>query len=44
VRKRFEERFTARRMAQEYLEVYRSPSESAAPGLRLVGADEARGG
>jgi glycosyltransferase involved in cell wall biosynthesis len=41
VRKRFEERFTARRMAQQYLEVYRSLSESASPRLRLVGADEA---
>jgi glycosyltransferase involved in cell wall biosynthesis len=41
VRKRFEERFTARRMAQEYLEVYRNLSESASPRLRLVGADEA---
>jgi glycosyltransferase involved in cell wall biosynthesis len=41
VRKRFEERFTARRMAQEYLEVYRSLSESASPRLRLVGADQA---
>jgi glycosyltransferase involved in cell wall biosynthesis len=40
VRKRFEERFTARRMAQDYLEVYRSLSESTAPRLRLV-ADHA---
>jgi glycosyltransferase involved in cell wall biosynthesis len=36
VRKRFEERFTARRMAQDYLNVYRSLSESTAPRLRLV--------
>jgi len=36
IRKRFEERFTARRMAQDYLSVYRSLSASAAPHLRLV--------
>jgi glycosyltransferase involved in cell wall biosynthesis len=41
VRRRFEERFTARRMAQEYLAVYRSLSDSAAPRLRVVGADPA---
>jgi glycosyltransferase involved in cell wall biosynthesis len=41
VRKRFEERFTARRMAQEYLAVYRSLSESATRRLRLVGGDQA---
>jgi len=39
VRRRFEERFTARRMAQEYLSVYRSLRESAAPRLRVVGAE-----
>jgi glycosyltransferase involved in cell wall biosynthesis len=33
VRARFEERFTAHRMASEYLAVYRSLSESAAPHL-----------
>ena len=40
VRKRFEERFTARRMAQEYLAVYRSLSEGATPRLRVVGSDQ----
>jgi glycosyltransferase involved in cell wall biosynthesis len=40
VRARFEERFTARRMAQEYLEVYRSLSDSTAPRLRVVGDDQ----
>jgi glycosyltransferase involved in cell wall biosynthesis len=36
VRQRFEERFTARRMAQDYLAVYRSLMTAAAPHLRLV--------
>src|SRR5271157_2692489 len=36
IRRRFEERFTARRMAQDYLSVYRSMTDSAAPHLRLV--------
>jgi glycosyltransferase involved in cell wall biosynthesis len=37
IRKRFEERFTARRMAQDYLSVYRHlMEESPAPRLRLV--------
>ncbi len=36
IRARFEERFTARRMANEYLEIYRSLSASAAPRLRVV--------
>jgi glycosyltransferase involved in cell wall biosynthesis len=36
IRGRFEERFTARRMAQDYLSVYRSLSDAAAPHLRLV--------
>lgn len=40
VRKRFEQRFTARRMAQEYLEVYRGLRD-ATPRLRLVGTDDA---
>jgi glycosyltransferase involved in cell wall biosynthesis len=40
VRTRFEERFTARRMAQEYLEVYRNLSDSTAPRLRVVGDDQ----
>jgi glycosyltransferase involved in cell wall biosynthesis len=39
IRARFEERFTARRMAQDYLAVYRSLSEEAAPHLRLVAHD-----
>jgi glycosyltransferase involved in cell wall biosynthesis len=42
VRKRFEERFTARRMAQDYLAVYRSLHDSSAsPRLRLISGDEA---
>jgi glycosyltransferase involved in cell wall biosynthesis len=36
IRRRFEERFTARRMAQDYLAVYRSLMEGAEPRLRLV--------
>jgi glycosyltransferase involved in cell wall biosynthesis len=38
VRERFEERFTARRMVQQYLEVYRSLMASEAPHLRVVSA------
>jgi glycosyltransferase involved in cell wall biosynthesis len=41
VRRQFEQRFTARRMAQEYLGVYRALAETHAPRLRVVGADEA---
>ena len=36
IRKRFEERFTARRMAQDYLDVYRSQIRNAVPRPRLV--------
>jgi glycosyltransferase involved in cell wall biosynthesis len=40
VRKRFEQRFSARRMATEYLAVYRSlMAETAAPRLRVVRTD-----
>jgi glycosyltransferase involved in cell wall biosynthesis len=39
IRRRFEERFTARRMAQDYLSVYRSLMDKAAPHLRLVSED-----
>jgi glycosyltransferase involved in cell wall biosynthesis len=39
IRQRFEERFTARRMAKDYLSVYRSLMDSTVPHLRLV-ADE----
>ena len=39
IRRRFEERFTARRMAQDYLSVYRSLSDAASPHLRLVADD-----
>jgi glycosyltransferase involved in cell wall biosynthesis len=39
IRKRFEERFTSRRMAQDYLSVYRSLVVSAVPLLRLVADD-----
>jgi glycosyltransferase involved in cell wall biosynthesis len=38
VRRRFEERFTARRMVQEYLDVYRSLMGTEAPHLRVVSA------
>ncbi len=36
VRQRFEERFTARRMATDYLAVYRELAEQASPRLRLA--------
>lgn len=36
IRARFEERFTARRMATDYLSVYRSLMERAEPHLKLV--------
>jgi glycosyltransferase involved in cell wall biosynthesis len=36
IRTRFEERFTARRMAMDYLAVYRRMAESHAPRLRVV--------
>jgi glycosyltransferase involved in cell wall biosynthesis len=36
VRQRFEERFTARRMALDYLSAYRGLMETAAPRLRIV--------
>jgi glycosyltransferase involved in cell wall biosynthesis len=39
VRKRFEERFTARRMAQDYLAVYRSLIELDEPHLKLVASE-----
>jgi glycosyltransferase involved in cell wall biosynthesis len=39
VRQRFEERFTARRMAQDYLSAYRSLMSATAPHLRLVPAE-----
>ncbi|HUD85461.1 MAG TPA: glycosyltransferase family 4 protein [Xanthobacteraceae bacterium] len=39
IRKRFEERFTARRMAQDYLSVYRSLADKLSPHLRLVADD-----
>jgi glycosyltransferase involved in cell wall biosynthesis len=41
IRKRFEERFTSRRMAQDYLSTYRSLSARTEPRLRLVAADDA---
>jgi glycosyltransferase involved in cell wall biosynthesis len=43
IRRRFEQRFTARRMAQDYLSVYRSMTDRIAPHLRLV-SDDAPGG
>jgi glycosyltransferase involved in cell wall biosynthesis len=41
VRRHFEQRFTARRMAQDYLGVYRTLRESHAPRLRVISPDEA---
>ena len=40
VRAQFEARFTARRMAQEYLGVYRGLRETGAPRLRVVGTEQ----
>ncbi|MGB6535215.1 MAG: glycosyltransferase family 4 protein [Xanthobacteraceae bacterium] len=39
IRKQFEKRFTARRMAQDYLAVYRSLADRITPHLRLVADD-----
>ena len=39
IRAHFEQRFTARRMAQDYLGVYRSLADRLAPHLRLVTDD-----
>ena len=39
IRKQFEARFTARRMAQDYLSVYRNLADRIAPRLRLVTDD-----
>jgi len=39
IRRHFEEHFTSRRMAQDYLSVYRSLSDAVAPHLRLVADD-----
>jgi glycosyltransferase involved in cell wall biosynthesis len=39
IRRQFEERFTARRMAQDYLRAYRSLMDGVAPHLRLVADD-----
>jgi glycosyltransferase involved in cell wall biosynthesis len=39
IRRRFEERFTARRMALDYLSVYRRLGDRVAPHLRLVADD-----
>jgi glycosyltransferase involved in cell wall biosynthesis len=40
IRKQFETRFTARRMALDYLEAYRSLTEEAGPRIRLVSSAE----
>jgi glycosyltransferase involved in cell wall biosynthesis len=40
VRARFEQRFTARRMATDYLSVYRRLIDVKAPHLRVVGQDD----
>jgi glycosyltransferase involved in cell wall biosynthesis len=39
IRRHFEQHFTARRMAQDYLSVYRKLADSLAPHLRLVTDD-----
>jgi len=39
IRRHFEQRFTARRMALDYLSVYRSLADDLAPHLRLVADD-----
>jgi glycosyltransferase involved in cell wall biosynthesis len=39
IRKEFEKRFTARRMAQNYLAIYRGLADRIAPQLRLVADD-----
>jgi glycosyltransferase involved in cell wall biosynthesis len=41
IRKRFEQRFTARRMALDYLAVYRELMEGATPRLRVVSDHDA---
>jgi glycosyltransferase involved in cell wall biosynthesis len=40
IRKQFEARFTARRMALDYLAVYRSLMEAAEPRIKLVSSAE----
>jgi glycosyltransferase involved in cell wall biosynthesis len=40
VRARFEQRFTARRMAMEYISAYREQMKNATPRLKLVGGAE----
>ena len=40
IRKQFETRFTARRMALDYLEAYRGLTERAEPKIRLVSSAE----
>ena len=36
IRRRFEERFTARRMAEDYVSLYQSLARTARPLLRVV--------
>ena len=40
IRKQFEMRFTARRMALDYLAAYRSLTDAAAPRIKLVSSAE----
>jgi hypothetical protein len=40
IRKRFEERFTARRMALDYIATYRSLMEIQEPRIKLVSSAE----
>ncbi len=40
IRKQFETRFTARRMALDYLAAYRSLMEATAPRIKLVSSAE----
>jgi len=40
IRRQFEKRFTARRMALDYLAAYRSLTEAAEPRIKLVSSAE----
>ena len=40
IRKHFEERFTARRMAQDYVKTYQGMIDAVAPRMKLVSSAE----
>jgi glycosyltransferase involved in cell wall biosynthesis len=44
IRAHFEKRFTARRMAEDYLDLYRNLIKAAVPRPRLVSSSAAAGG